>query len=122
MSFFIFSLSAFKITREGIEIGELPLFLQIKLLRALQEEEIIPLGSTGIKKVDVRVIAATAKDLEEEIKKGDFKKDLYYRINGVNVYLPSLRRRVEDIPLLTERCVGIYNEKLKRVLQGFLPN
>jgi two-component system response regulator AtoC len=100
------------------EIGELPLSLQIKILRALQEEEITPLGSTGIKKVDVRVIAATAKDLGEEIKKGNFREDLFYRINVVNIYLPPLRERVEDIPLLTEHFVGIYNEKLKKTITG----
>ena len=100
------------------EIGELPFSLQIKLLRALQEEEITPLGSTGIKKIDVRVVAATAKDLGEEIKKGHFREDLYYRINVVNIYLPPLRERVEDIPLLTEHFVSIYNEKLKKTITG----
>jgi len=100
------------------EIGELPFSLQIKLLRALQEEEITPLGSTGIKKVDVRVIAATAKDLGEEIKKGNFREDLFYRINVVNIYLPPLRERVEDIPLLTEHFVSIYNEKLNKNITG----
>ncbi len=100
------------------EIGELPFSLQIKLLRVLQEEEITPLGSTGIKKVDVRVIAATAKDLAEEIKKGLFREDLYYRINVVTIYLPPLRERVEDIPLLTEHFLGIFNDKLKKDIQG----
>jgi len=100
------------------EIGELPLSLQVKLLRVLQEEEITPLGSTGIKKVDVRVIAATAKDLAEEIKKGQFREDLYYRINVVNIFLPPLRERVEDIPLLTENFVSLFNTKLKKNITG----
>ncbi len=100
------------------EIGELPLSLQVKLLRVLQEEEITPLGSTGIKKVDVRVIAATAKDLAEEIKKGQFREDLYYRINVVNIFLPPLRERVEDIPLLTENFVSLFNTKLNKNITG----
>jgi len=100
------------------EIGELPFSLQIKLLRVLQEEEITPLGSTGIKKVDVRVIAATAKDLGQEIKKGLFREDLYYRINVVTIYLPPLRERVEDIPLLTEHFAKFFNTKLKKNIKG----
>jgi two-component system response regulator AtoC len=100
------------------EIGELPLSLQIKLLRVLQEEEITPLGSTGIKKVDVRVIAATAKDLGEEIKKGLFREDLYYRINVVTICLPPLRERTEDIHLLTEHFVSLFNNKLKKNIKG----
>ena len=96
------------------EIGELPLSLQVKLLRVLQDEEITPLGSTGIKKVDVRVVAATAKDLGQEIKNGQFRDDLYYRINVVNIYLPPLRERVEDIPLLTDYFINLFNAKLKK--------
>lgn len=100
------------------EVGELPFSLQIKLLRVLQEEEITPLGSTGIKKVDVRVIAATAKDLGQEIKKGLFREDLYYRINVVTIYLPPLRERVEDIHLLTEHFAKFFNTKLKKNIKG----
>ncbi|MFW6147883.1 MAG: sigma-54-dependent transcriptional regulator [Thermodesulfobacteriota bacterium] len=94
------------------EIGELPPSLQVKLLRVLQEEEITPLGSTGVRKIDVRVIAATSKNLTEEIAKGLFREDLYYRINVVNIYLPPLRERSEDIPPLAKHFVGIFNEKL----------
>jgi two-component system response regulator AtoC len=100
------------------EIGELPLSLQVKLLRVLQEEEITPLGSTGVKKVDVRVVAATAKDLGEEIKKGLFREDLYYRINVVTIYLPPLRERFEDIPLVTEHFIKRFNTKLKKNIKG----
>ena len=100
------------------EIGELPLPLQIKLLRVLQEEEITPLGSTATKKVDVRVIAATAKDLAEEIKNGRFREDLYYRINVVTIYLPPLRERREDIPLLTDHFIKQFNGKLNKNLKG----
>jgi len=103
------------------EIGELPLSLQVKLLRVLQDEEITPLGSTGIKKVDVRIIAATAKDLGEEIKNGHFRDDLYYRINVVNIYLPPLRERVEDIPLLTDHFVNVFNAKLRKNIKWVSP-
>ena len=103
------------------EIGELPLSLQVKLLRVLQDEEITPLGSTGIKKVDVRIIAATAKDLGEETKNGHFREDLYYRINVVNIYLPPLRERLEDIPLLTDHFVNHFNSKLKKNIKWVSP-
>jgi two-component system response regulator AtoC len=103
------------------EIGELPLSLQVKLLRVLQEEEITPLGSTGVRKIDVRVVAATAKDLAEEIRKGLFREDLYYRINVVNIYLPPLRERIEDIPLLAEHFVGLFNEKLEKNIGAISP-
>jgi two-component system response regulator AtoC len=100
------------------EIGELPIPLQTKLLRVLQEEEITPLGSTVTKKVDVRVITATAKDLPEEIKNARFREDLYYRINVVTIYLPPLRERREDIPLLTDHFIKSFNAKLKKNIRG----
>ncbi|UCG99828.1 MAG: sigma-54-dependent Fis family transcriptional regulator [Deltaproteobacteria bacterium] len=103
------------------EIGELPLSLQVKLLRVLQDEEITPLGSTGIKKVDARIIAATAKNLGEETKNGHFREDLYYRINVVNIYLPPLRERLEDIPLLTDHFVNHFNSKLKKNIKWVSP-
>lgn len=100
------------------EIGELPIPLQTKLLRVLQEEEITPLGSAVTKTVDVRVIAATAKDLPEEIKNARFREDLYYRINVVTIYLPPLRERREDIPLLTDHFIKSFNAKLKKNIRG----
>jgi len=103
------------------EIGELPLSLQVKLLRVLQDEEITPLGATGVRKVDVRVIAATARDLGDEIKEGRFREALYYRINVVTIYLPPLRERLEDIPLLVEHFLALFNERLKRDIKGISP-
>lgn len=94
------------------EIGELPMALQVKILRALQEEEIRPLGGTRTVNVNVRIIAATAKNLREEVGRGRFREDLFYRINVLPVAVPPLRERKEDIPLLIEYFIPKYNEKL----------
>jgi two-component system response regulator AtoC len=90
------------------EIGELPLEMQAKLLRVLQEKEVRPVGGTSRVKVDVRVIAATNRDLEAEYKAGTFRKDLYFRLNVVTIHLPSLRERKSDIPPLVHYFLDKY--------------
>jgi formate hydrogenlyase transcriptional activator len=94
------------------EIGELPLDLQVKLLRALQEKEIERIGSRITIKVDVRIVAATNRDLEKEVDEGRFRADLYYRVNVFPVNLPSLRSRPEDIALLTTHFIQKLSKKI----------
>src|SRR3954468_7239176 len=100
------------------EIGELPLALQVKLLRALQEEEIRRLGDTQDIKVDCRVVAATARDLAEEVRRGAFREDLYYRLNVLAIHLPPLRDRREDIPLLVDHFVRRMNARMNLQITG----
>ncbi len=99
------------------EIGELPLALQVKLLRALQEREIRPVGAGGTKKIDVRVIAATARDLELEVERGAFRRDLLFRLNVVVLVLPPLRERKEDIPLLCTSFLAKLNDRFGKQLK-----
>lgn len=87
------------------EIGDMPLPLQVKLLRALQEKQIRPVGSSKTIDINVRVLSATHKQLDEEMQQGGFREDLYYRLNVVNLHLPSLKERSEDIPLLARRLL-----------------
>lgn len=91
------------------EIGDLSPVLQVKLLRLIQESEYKPIGSNTIYKVDVRFIAATHQNLQEKIRSGEFREDLYYRLNVINIHLPALRERIEDIPLLARHFVKKYN-------------
>ncbi|MEO8573670.1 MAG: sigma-54 dependent transcriptional regulator [Pyrinomonadaceae bacterium] len=84
------------------EIGEMPLALQVKLLRALQEHEVTPVGSSTAVKFEARIIAATNKNLEEEVTANRFREDLFYRLNVIEIYVPALRERLEDIPLLAK--------------------
>jgi len=88
------------------EIGEMAPQTQVKLLRAIQEREVIPVGATEAVPVDVRIIAATNRDLEDQIRKGEFRSDLYYRLNVIAIALPPLRERREDIPLLARHFLG----------------
>ncbi len=103
------------------EIAELPQKLQVKLLRVLQEGQIRRLGDTKDRNVDVRVIAATLKDLRKEVQEGRFREDLFYRINVLALEVPPLRDRKEDIPLLVEHFVARNNVRLKTSVRGFTP-
>lgn len=103
------------------EIGEMTPATQAKLLRVLQEREFEPLGSTRTVRVDIRIITASNRILKDEVKKGTFREDLFYRLNVVPIQLPPLRERKEDIPLLIDHFLKIYNEKNGRRLQGFHP-
>lgn len=94
------------------EIAELPAELQVKLLRALQEGEVRRIGESESREVDVRIVAATARDLESEVDEGRFRSDLFYRINVVRIHLPPLRHRREDIPPLVRHFITKYNRKL----------
>ena len=103
------------------EIGELPVALQVKLLRALQEEEVRAVGDNTPRRVDVRVITATARDLETEVRSGRFRADLFYRVNVVRIHLPPLRERREDIPDLVHHFIGVHNRKLGLTIRGVAP-
>jgi formate hydrogenlyase transcriptional activator len=98
------------------EIGELPLELQAKLLRVIQHSEFERLGSSRTVKVDVRIIATTNRDLEEEVSKGRFRQDLYYRLNVFPITVPPLRQRKEDIPLMVEAFIERYSRKLGKAV------
>jgi len=103
------------------EVGEMSTTTQTKLLRVLQEKEFEPLGSTRTLKVDVRVIAATHKDLEKEVREGRFREDLFYRLNVVPVSIPPLRERKEDLPSLALHFLSLYGEKNRKELKEISP-
>jgi two-component system response regulator HydG len=103
------------------EIGDMPLSLQAKLLRVLETREVVRVGSNAPVKVDVRIVAATNKDLEQAVKEGRFREDLYFRIKVVTVKLPPLRERKEDIPLLVDRFVKEFADLHGRPLTGVSP-
>jgi two-component system response regulator PilR (NtrC family) len=100
------------------EIGEMPLGLQSKLLRAIEAKEILPVGSTEPVKIDVRIIAASNRDLKKMAEEGTFREDLYYRLAVIEIALPPLRERREDIPPLVEYLVRRHNREMKRAYRG----
>jgi len=100
------------------EIGEMPLNLQVKLLRAIQEKEYTPVGTTSSLPVNVRFVASTNKDLAEEVKEGNFREDLFYRLNVVEIKLPSLKERQEDIPSLANHFVDKYRKQMNKGIRG----
>jgi DNA-binding NtrC family response regulator len=103
------------------EIGEISPSTQVKLLRVLQERQFERLGSEKTITVDVRLVAATNRDLHAEVEKGRFREDLFYRLNVVHIEVPPLRERKEDIPLLIAHFLELYNERNRRQVEGFSP-
>lgn len=104
------------------EIGDMPSSLQVKLLRVLQEQEFERIGATKTTKVDVRIVAATNKDLADLVKQGVFREDLYYRIHVINLHIPPLRERLDDIPLLCNHFINKINSKTKKNIIGVAPD
>jgi transcriptional regulator with PAS, ATPase and Fis domain len=104
------------------EVGELPLALQVKLLRALQERVVMKVGDTKADHVDIRIVAATNRELEAEMKKGAFREDLYYRLNVIHVHLPPLRERADDVLVLAKYLLAKYAEEYSSKVKGFTPN
>lgn len=100
------------------EIGNLKPHIQSKLLRFLQEREIKPVGSSKIVKVDVRIISATNINVDEEISQGNFREDLYYRLSAIEIHVPPLRERRDDIPVLAEYFINMYTHDLKKSFTG----
>ena len=112
----------FKAANEGTlfldEVGEIPLHVQVKLLRAIEGKEIKPLGSPTSIKVNTRILSATNRDLLKEIENGNFREDLYYRLNIIEIKLPQLKERREDIPVLVDHFIHKYNNELNRNILG----
>jgi two-component system, NtrC family, response regulator GlrR len=104
------------------EIGDMSLPIQAKVLRVLQERQFYPLGSEKLVEVDVRVIAATNKDLEDQVKQGLFREDLFYRIHVIPIYLPPLRERKEDLPPLADHFIKKFNRQMKKEVKGLSPS
>jgi len=100
------------------EVGEMPSATQVKLLRVLQERKVKPIGGVEEREVDVRIIAATNRDLAEEVRKGQFREDLYYRLNVISIELPPLRDRLSDLPLLIQHFLNQYTEQFSRDPMG----
>jgi DNA-binding NtrC family response regulator len=100
------------------EIGEMPLSLQPKILRAIEDKEVLPIGSTHPSKLNVRIIAATNRELQSEVGEGRFREDLFYRFNVINIRVPPLRERREDIPLLADHLIRRHNAEMKKTYKG----
>ena len=100
------------------EVGELPQSLQVKLLRAIQEKVIRRVGGTSDRRIDVRIISATNRRLEDEVAAGRFRDDLYYRLNVIQIPMPALRERAEDVPLLVHHFIEKYNDELGKAVRG----
>ena len=103
------------------EVGEIPLAMQVKLLRVIQERELQRVGGDQTIRVDVRILAATNRDLKREVEEGRFRQDLYYRLNVVSLQLPPLRERGEDIPLLAMHFLTMFAERNAKIVKGFTP-
>ncbi|RPI06916.1 MAG: sigma-54-dependent Fis family transcriptional regulator [Ignavibacteriae bacterium] len=101
------------------EVSEIPFQLQVKLLRALEQREITPVGMTESIKIDVRIIAATNRDLRKEVENNRFRDDLYYRLNVVEIDLPSLKDRPDDIPILAQHFLDAFKKQMSKPIQGF---
>ena len=104
------------------EVGELPVPLQVKLLRVLEDEVVRPVGATTSRQVDVRVIAATSRDLARRVEEGRFREDLFYRLNVMHVRIPSLRERGEDVTVLLDHFLRRFNERFGRTVSGLEPD
>jgi transcriptional regulator with PAS, ATPase and Fis domain len=119
-------LGKFQAANEGTlfldEIGEMPLSLQVKLLRAIQEKVVVRVGDTRPEKVDIRILAATHRDLEIEIREGRFREDLFYRLNVVNLTLPPLHERGEDVLVIARYLLSRYCKEYETKVKGFSPN
>ncbi len=104
------------------EIGDMSLPIQAKVLRVLQERQFYPLGSEKLVEVDVRIIAATNKDLENQVKQGLFREDLFYRIHVIPIYLPPLREKKEDLPALADHFIKKFSQQMKKEVKGLTPS
>ncbi len=104
------------------EIGDMPLPTQVKLLRVLETGEFLKVGGSAVRTCDVRIIAATHRSLEQMVRKGEFRKDLYYRLKAITITLPPLRSRQEDIPILVDRFAGHLVRRRNEVYKGFSPD